>query len=363
VKIYLVGGAVRDHLLGRRIHERDWVVVGAFPSEMEQLGFRLKDRDFPVYIHPKTGDEYALARTEIKRGSGYKGFDLDYSADITLEEDLARRDLTINAIAQSENGELIDPFDGQGDLRTRRLRHVTSSFVEDPLRVLRLARFKAELASFNFEIEPQTDALAAQMSNSGELQTLSPGRVWRETSRALASPRPREFFECLLRWGVLTALMPWMDADPGHDPQEPLAALGRASLTCESPDVRLASLIVSSSQLCKADHHIPEEWPVRAAARALVSLCTEHPPPTDIDATQILSWLESVDAWRRASRFSDLLKTWLAVHPQCSESLARLRFACDAARRVPAPQPGTNARDAVRAHRLKSIAEALVVSN
>ncbi|MGA9574265.1 MAG: multifunctional CCA addition/repair protein [Lysobacterales bacterium] len=205
---YLVGGAVRDELLGLRPKERDWVVVGSTPEEMLKKGFKQVGASFPVFLHPKDGEEYALARTEKKHGHGYHGFSVDFHSNVTLEEDLHRRDLTINAIARDENGHLIDPYDGQRDLQQKVLRHVSGAFVEDPLRVLRVARFAAKLAPFGFRVHESTLALMAEITQSGELGHLAPERIWREIESAMTTPRPSEFVSVLRQCGALQALLP-----------------------------------------------------------------------------------------------------------------------------------------------------------
>jgi len=211
MRSYLVGGAVRDALLGLPAGERDFVVVGASPAELEARGFRRVGRDFPVFLHPETHEEYALARTERKTGPGYRGFETRFSADVTLEQDLARRDLTINAIAQDESGALIDPFGGRADLERRVLRHVSEAFVEDPVRILRAARFAARFAPLGFTLAPETLALMRRMVEAGEAQALVAERVWQETDRALASPAPARFFEVLRECGALAVIFPELD--------------------------------------------------------------------------------------------------------------------------------------------------------
>jgi tRNA nucleotidyltransferase (CCA-adding enzyme) len=208
VSTYLVGGAVRDELLGMAVSEQDWVVVGATPEWMAGRGFRPVGQSFPVFLHPDTNEEHALARTERKSGRGYKGFNFFTAPDVTLEQDLVRRDLTINAIAKDKDGTLIDPFQGQKDLDSRVLRHVSEAFSEDPLRVLRLARFMAKLADFDFHIAPETLELMRQIVDSGELDDLTPERVWIETEKALLSSRPRRYFEVLHEVGALEVLFP-----------------------------------------------------------------------------------------------------------------------------------------------------------
>ena len=190
MKIYLVGGAVRDKLLGLTPKEKDWVVVGATAEEMRNRGFRQVGRDFPVFLHPHSGEEYALARTERKTGKGYRGFAFDTEPTVTLQEDLERRDLTINAIAERPDGSLVDPFGGVADIEARRIRHVSDAFREDPLRVLRAARFTARFAPLGFAIEPATLQLMADIVAADELATLAPERVFTETEKALASERP-----------------------------------------------------------------------------------------------------------------------------------------------------------------------------
>jgi len=210
--IYKVGGAVRDRLLGRPVTEIDWVVVGATAEAMLEQGYRPVGADFPVFLHPQSGEEYALARTERKSGRGYGGFTFHASPEVTLEEDLIRRDLTINAIAEDQQGNLIDPYGGQRDLQARQLRHVSPAFAEDPLRVLRVARFAARYAPLGFSVAPETLELMHQLAESGELDALTPERSWKEISRALMEPRPDVFIQVLRDCGALTAMLPEVDA-------------------------------------------------------------------------------------------------------------------------------------------------------
>ncbi|UGB38308.1 multifunctional CCA addition/repair protein [Frateuria soli] len=209
---YLVGGAVRDRLLGRPVVDHDHVVVGATPEEMLARGFKPVGKDFPVFLHPDTGEEYALARTERKTGRGYHGFAFHADPGVTLEEDLARRDLTINAIAQAEDGTLVDPFHGQRDLAERVLRHVSPAFAEDPVRLLRVARFAARFAPLGFRVAGETMALMRAMVADGEVDHLVPERVWAETRRALAEPQPSAFLRVLREAGALAVLFPEVDA-------------------------------------------------------------------------------------------------------------------------------------------------------
>lgn len=212
MKTYLVGGAVRDALLGLPPGDRDWVVVGATQAQMEAQGFRAVGRDFQVFLHPDTQEEYALARTERKSGRGYRGFVVDADPSVTLEEDLGRRDFTLNAIARDADGALVDPYHGVDDIEARVLRHVGPAFVEDPLRVLRAARFMARLAPLGFRVAPETLALMRQVADSGELDALVPERVWQELRKALASPRPSAFLRTLHEAGALAHVLPEVDA-------------------------------------------------------------------------------------------------------------------------------------------------------
>ena len=212
MEIYLVGGAVRDSLLNIDVKDKDWVVVGSTPNEMGSLGYQAVGQDFPVFLHPKTKEEYALARTERKSGQGYKGFTCYAEPDVTLEEDLLRRDLTINAIAKADNGELIDPYHGQKDLTNRLLRHVSDAFVEDPLRVLRVARFAARFHYLGFTIAPETMTLMKTLVDSGELSHLTPERVWQEWEKSLSNQHPEIFLSVLKECGALAIVLPELDS-------------------------------------------------------------------------------------------------------------------------------------------------------
>ncbi|MES2819517.1 MAG: multifunctional CCA addition/repair protein [Pseudomonadota bacterium] len=225
MRIYKVGGAVRDRLLGRPVSDIDWVVVGASAEQMQALGYRPVGEDFPVFLHPDTGEEYALARTERKSGRGYGGFTFHASPEVTLEEDLLRRDLTINAMAEDDQGQLTDPYGGQRDLEARVLRHVAPAFAEDPLRVLRVARFAARYAPLGFRVAADTLALMRQLAESGELLALTPERSWKEIARALLEPRPDVFIQVLRDCGALGVLLPEVEAlfgvpqPPDHHPE------------------------------------------------------------------------------------------------------------------------------------------------
>ena len=252
--VYEVGGAVRDSLLGLPIVERDYVVVGATPEEMTRLGYRQVGRDFPVFLHPQSGEEYALARVERKSGSGHTGFAVDASAHVSLEDDLSRRDLTVNAMARDAAGRIIDPNGGRRDLALRKLKHVSGAFADDPLRVLRVARFAARLHPLGFTVDESTLALMREMAAGGELSTLSAERVWQETEKALRTERPAVFFEVLQSANVLAIIFPEIDRLFGV-PQPPkwhpeidtglhtLLALSQAALLSADPVVRFAVLV------------------------------------------------------------------------------------------------------------------------
>ena len=221
MEIYLVGGAVRDELLGLPVKERDWVVVGATPDDLLRRGFRPVGKDFPVFLHPDTHEEYALARTERKTAPGYYGFSVHAAPEVTLEDDLLRRDLTINAMARDTQGRLLDPYQGRADLDARRLRHVSPAFAEDPVRMLRLARFSARYAPLGFQIAPETLELMRTMVANGEADCLVPERVWAETVRALSEKQPERFIETLRECGALARIFPELDRLFGV-PQPPL---------------------------------------------------------------------------------------------------------------------------------------------
>ena len=254
MQVYLVGGAVRDHLLGFPYHEKDYVVVGATPEQLIASGYQPVGKDFPVFLHPDTKDEYALARTERKSGHGYHGFSFYTDPSVTLEEDLIRRDLTINAIAMDDDGKIYDPYNGQQDLNDKILRHVSIAFIEDPLRVLRIARFAARYKALGFSVAPETLALMKQLAESGELEALTPERVWKETSRALMENHADEYFEVLRACGALKVLFPELDALYGI-PQRPeyhpeidcgihtMMSLQQACKANYSLDVRFAVLV------------------------------------------------------------------------------------------------------------------------
>ncbi|MCU4639713.1 multifunctional CCA addition/repair protein [Acinetobacter courvalinii] len=254
MQVYLVGGAVRDHLLGHPYHEKDYVVVGATPEQLLAEGYQPVGKDFPVFLHPKTKEEYALARTERKSGVGYHGFQFFTDTSVKLEDDLVRRDLTINAMAMDENGTVYDPYGGQQDLQHKILRHVSDAFTEDPLRVLRVARFAARYASYGFKVAEETLQLMRKIAQSGELSALTPERVWKETSRALMEVHADVYFQILKDCDALEVLFPEINALFGV-PQRPeyhpeidcgihtLMALKQACLANYALEVRFAVLV------------------------------------------------------------------------------------------------------------------------
>ncbi len=309
---YLVGGAVRDRLLGLPVRERDWVVVGASPQQLLDQGFRQVGRDFPVFLHPQSNEEYALARTERKAGRGHTGFTVHSDPSVTLEEDLLRRDLTVNAIAESADGDLIDPYDGQSDLESRILRHVSPAFVEDPLRVLRVARFAAYLHHLGFRVADETLSLMRSLSESGELATLSAERIWSELARALQTPNPESFFRVLDACGATQALLPELDLE--HS----LARLTQAAGASARPEIRFAALCSGLAEqelasLCQR-LNAPKRFSELAAHWALLENSLAQ--PASLNASERLQVLERSDAFRRPERFDDLLESLLALYPE-----------------------------------------------
>jgi tRNA nucleotidyltransferase (CCA-adding enzyme) len=279
MQIYLVGGAVRDQLLGLEPVERDWVVVDATPEQMTNQGYRQVGKDFPVFLHPETREEYALARTERKQGHGYKGFEFDCSTDVSLEDDLLRRDLTINAIAQNQQGDIIDPYNGKADLEARVLRHVSDAFIEDPLRVLRVARFAARFAHLDFSIADETLELMRSIAASGELDYLTPERIWLETTKALNTRTPTVFFETLRSCDALQVIFPEVNALFGvpqradYHPEidtgvHTMMVLEQAAKLSADAEVRFAALVhdlgkAETSEDILPSHHGHEKKTVR----------------------------------------------------------------------------------------------------
>jgi tRNA nucleotidyltransferase (CCA-adding enzyme) len=402
LRIYLVGGAVRDRLLGRDVADRDYVVVGATPDEMSRLGYRPIGRDFPVFLHPETREEYALARTERKSGRGYHGFVFSTDPSVTLEQDLERRDLTINAMAENDDGTLVDPFGGARDIEARTLRHVSPAFAEDPVRVLRVARFAARYAPLGFRVADDTLALMRRMVDDGEVEHLVPERVWAETKKALAEPAPSAFVQTLRACGALRTLFPEIDAlygVPQRAEFHPEVDTGKhlelvldmaAKLAPKDDLVGFAALTHDLGKaLTPADvlpRHIGHERaglePLRRlAARLRVpsehlalaeNVCRFHLDihrAFELRPETLLGVLERIDAFRRPTRLDKLLlaceadkRGRLGSEDAAYPQAAYVRAACDAARAVDAAAfaalglEGAAIGDAVRKARIAAIA-------
>lgn len=313
MQIYLVGGAVRDELLGLEVKDRDWVVVGATPDDMLQQGYKQVGADFPVFLHPGSREEYALARTERKQGRGYHGFEVYSAPDVTLEDDLKRRDLTINAMARDEKGHLIDPFNGRQDMDQRLLRHVSEAFAEDPLRILRTARFAARFQPLGFSVCEQTMALMRAMVADGEVDHLVAERVWQEIQRALLEQEPGTFFQVLRDTGALTVLIP--ELQPEHTFAAAMAALRCAHANNASTEQRFAALMsplkegacVARADALKAPNDCRNL--ARLVTRFTPALTgtnfAVHVPPPEA----VFALLDAADLWRRPERFSALTAT------------------------------------------------------
>ncbi|MDE2070071.1 MAG: multifunctional CCA addition/repair protein [Gammaproteobacteria bacterium] len=339
MQIYLVGGAVRDKLLDLPVQERDWVVVGATPDDMLALGYRPVGKDFPVFLHPETHEEYALARTERKTGRGYHGFEFHSAPQVTLADDLKRRDLTINALAEDAQGKLIDPYGGQRDLEARVLRHVSPAFAEDPVRVLRVARFAARFAPLGFRLAPETLALMHEMAGNGEVDALVAERVWQETAKALAADKPSVFFHTLRDCGALARVFPELDRLFGvpqpaeHHPEidtgvHVMLVLDQAARLSPDPAVRFAALVhdlgKGTTPANKLPHHYGHE---ERGAELVDALCERLRVPrefrelallatrfhgkvhraAELRPETVLRLLQDCDAFRRPQRFEQLL--------------------------------------------------------
>ncbi|QJT82735.1 multifunctional CCA addition/repair protein [Kosakonia sp. MUSA4] len=402
MKSYLVGGAVRDSLLGLPVKDRDWVVVGATPEEMLNAGYQQVGRDFPVFLHPQSREEYALARTERKSGSGYTGFIVHAAPDVSLEQDLLRRDLTVNALAQDENGHIVDPFNGQHDLRNRILRHVSPAFSEDPLRVLRVARFAARYAHLSFRIADETMSLMRAMTDAGELAHLTTERVWKETENALHARNPQVYFQVLRDCGALKVLFPEIDAlfgVPAPAKWHPeidtgvhtLMTLTMAAMLSPEVDVRFATLC---HDLGKA--LTPKElWPRHhghgpAGVKLVTGLCQRLRVPNEIrdlaklvaefhdlihtfpilQPKTIVKLFDSIDAWRKPQRVEQIALTSEADvrgrtgFEACDYPQGRLlREAWEVARAVPtkavieAGFKGAEVREELTRRRIAALAE------
>ena len=334
---YLVGGAVRDTLLGLTIRDRDWVVVGSSPDDMLALGFQPVGQDFPVFLHPQTHDEYALARRERKISPGYRGFAIDASSHVTLEEDLARRDLTINAMARAHDGRLIDPWHGARDIEQRRLQHVSASFADDPVRILRVARFAARYTGLGFTVAEGTMALMRTMAIGGEIDALVAERVWQEIKNALSEDHPRRFFETLSECQALHRLLPELDhlaTDPNAD-QTPddvprlrsLNALDKSAALSSDPRIRFSALVhelgdTDPAPLSPSTNHPPpragcllqelcERLRVPKRYRQLATMVAHGVDPMgrlkDLAPQHTLSLLQNIDAFRKPDQVSDFV--------------------------------------------------------
>ena len=339
MQIYLVGGAVRDRLLGLPARERDWVVVGALKGELEALGYRLVGRSFPVYLHPESNEEYARARTESKTGPGYRGFEVDANENVTLEQDLKRRDLTINAMAEDADGRLIDPFGGRKDLEQRLLRHVSDAFTEDPVRILRVARFAARFWELGFRVADETMQLMRDMVSAGEVNALIPERVWRESESALNEVRPDIFFEVLREAGALAVIYPELDALFGIPQPERwhpeidsgihiMMALRQAARQKTNSEVRFSVLVHDLGKAATPKHLLPKHAGHEERSVGLIkALCQRLAVPNryrdlaiavaryhglchkvdELRPATILKIFEALDAFRRPDRFADFL--------------------------------------------------------
>ncbi len=344
VKVYQVGGAVRDKLLGLPVKDHDWVVVGATPQQLLDQGYKQVGKDFPVFLHPHTKEEYALARTERKTGPGYTGFSFHAAPDVTLEDDLIRRDLTINALAMGPDGEIIDPFGGQQDLAAKKLRHVSDAFAEDPVRILRVARFYSRYAAQGFTIADETIELMRNMVANGEVDALVAERVWTETQRALEEKQPSHFFLALRACGALARLYPEIDALFGvpqpekHHPEidagvHTMMVLTQAARLSSDAKVRFAALL---HDLGKGTTP-PAQWPrhighekrsadlakqlcerIKAPKeyRELAQLCAQYHTHSHralaLKSSTIADTLQAIDAFRRPQRFEDFLLCCMA---------------------------------------------------
>ncbi len=406
MKYYLVGGAVRDELLGLTVRERDWCVVGATPEELAGRGFRQVGKDFPVYLHPETGEEYALARTERKTTPGYHGFAFDTSASVTIEEDLRRRDFTINAVARDETGRLIDPFGGKADIDKRLIRHVSDAFAEDPVRILRAARFAARFAGLGFRIAPETRDMMRHMVAAGEADVLVAERVWKETENALAGEQPWLYFEALRSCGALRVVFPEIDAlfgvpqpakwhpeiDTGMHTMLVLQAASRLSSDVE---VRFAAIAHDLGKATTQTEDLPshpgherrgaviiesmaERLRVPRRFRDLALLAAEFHTlchrARELRVETLVKLLEKTDAFRRPGRFEQFLlaceadargRTGHESRPY--EQAAFLRKVLQAAASVDAAaissgQDGADISAAMRSARASAVREFLAVN-
>jgi tRNA nucleotidyltransferase (CCA-adding enzyme) len=405
MRIYEVGGAVRDALLGLPVEERDWVVVGASAEELEAKGFRRVGKDFPVFLHPRTGEEYALARTERKTAPGYTGFAFDAAPTVTLEEDLERRDLTINAIARAEDGTLVDPWGGRADLDARVLRHVSPAFGEDPLRVLRVARFAARFAPLGFTIAAETLALMKEIVAAGEMEALKPERVWQETAKALATERPDVFVATLRESHALARVFPEVDGLFGVPQPErwhpeidtgvhTLMALELAAKLSASAEVRFAVLTHDLGKAATPKELLPKHYGhEQRSEERLEALCARLRVPNrfrdlallvarhhgtvhkahELKPQTVLRVIAAADGLRQPARFEQMLLACEAdargrkglegrPYPQADRFRAALRAAkgVDAAQvRADCGLEGSALGEALHRERLAAVKRAL----
>lgn len=392
MNIYKVGGAVRDRLLGRPVTEVDYVVVGATPDDMLSQGFRPVGADFPVFLHPATGEEYALARTERKSGRGYGGFTFYASPDVTLEQDLIRRDLTINAMAEDDDGQIIDPYGGQQDLDSRLLRHVSDAFAEDPLRVLRVARFAARYAGLGFRVADETQALMRQLAESGELRDLTPERAWKEISRALLEPRPEVFIQVLHDCGALAELLPDVERLLVSGDGDHTLEVLRQSARSEQPlAVRWACLLLGLASAPSAtDADASADSGAGAGLVAIARVNESAKPPRDcqelallagefhglavralaLSAEALLGLLQRFDVYRRPERFEHFIAVCemdaRAHGSRRADAFAQAAYLRSAAQAVRSVQPrplieagyqGAALGEAINQARLATLAE------
>ncbi|PVZ15732.1 tRNA nucleotidyltransferase (CCA-adding enzyme) [Pseudomonas sp. URIL14HWK12:I9] len=331
MQIYTVGGAVRDRLLGRPVTDIDRVVVGASVEQMQALGYKPVGADFPVFLHPDTGEEYALARTERKSGRGYGGFTFHASPNVTLEQDLARRDLTINAMAEDDHGQVIDPYGGQQDLALRLLRHVAPAFAEDPLRVLRVARFAARYATLGFTVAPDTLELMRQLAESGELQALTPERSWKEIARALMEPSPEVFIQTLADCGALGELMPGVRWSARH--ADALQSTAQAKLPLPGRWACLLHGMGDGARTLSERLKVPREClELAVLLERYAGLAAQA---DTLEPAVLLDLLQHFDIFRRPQRFEAFLDVLEVVHP---EGFALREWLVDAMQRVRAVQ-------------------------
>jgi tRNA nucleotidyltransferase (CCA-adding enzyme) len=401
MQVYLVGGAVRDEQLGLPVKERDWCVVGATPDDLLDKGFKQVGKDFPVFLHPDTGEEYALARTERKTAAGYHGFAFDTSPDVTIEDDLSRRDLTINALARDADGALIDPFGGVKDLENRLIRHVADAFVEDPVRILRAAKFAARYADLGFRIAPETRDLMRKMVKNGEADALVPDRVWKETEAALAGPNPRLYFEALRACGALRVVFPEVDALFGI-PQpakwhpeidaglHTMMVVEQSAMLSDEVEVRFAALVHDLGKATTNPAELPSHpgheqrgsklirkmanrLPIPRNCRDLAILVAEYHTychrAFELRDSTVVRVLEKTDAFRRPQRFEQFLlsceadaKGRTGLENRDYPQAAHLRFAFAAASAIDAANIANTSEEAQIADEIRQ-ARVSAVSN